>query len=205
MARTILLATHNKGKVREFNEILKPLDFDVISADSINIDMEKAEETSSTFRGNSLIKAVYAYQQSKGMYPVIADDSGLCVWGLGGFPGVQSARFNDNGDYSYPAKQKAIIKMLEGKDDKSASFFCVLTFIDAEGQPFQFVGEAKGKIADCPHDEGNGFGYDPIFLSDDLGKCFGQASAAEKDSVSHRGKAVSAFLDFFKQHIGKEE
>lgn len=201
--KTLLLATHNQGKVREFNTLLEPLGYKAIEADSLGIDMEKVEETSETFRGNSLIKAVYAYQQSKGEFPVLADDSGLCVWGLNGFPGVHSSRFSVDGDTSYLTKQNAILKMLEGKKDRSASFFCVLTFITKEGEPFQFVGEAKGEITDKILDSGKGFGYDPIFFSPALKKTFGQATTQEKDAVSHRGKATSAFLAFFSKIIKK--
>ena len=200
--KIILLASHNKGKVKEFNELLSPYGFKAVPADELGIDMEKAQETAPNFRGNSLIKATYAYQQSEGKYPVISDDSGLCVWGLNGFPGVHSARFNVDGDYSYKAKQLKIIDMLKDKEDKSASFFCVLTYIDENGEPHQFMGEAKGHIAKDIHDCGNGFGFDPIFFSDDLGKCFGEASSTEKDSISHRGKATKQFLDFFEKKLG---
>lgn len=195
-SKTILLASHNANKAREFTEMLSPLGYEVLTADKLGIDMDEVEETSSTFRGNSLIKAAYAYQKSNGRYPVVSDDSGLCVHGLDDFPGVMSARFNVDGDYSYPTKQKAIIEMLEGKEDRSASFFCVLTYIDEKGEPHQFMGEAKGEIATSIHDGGHGFGYDPIFMSKDLGKCFGEATEEEKDSISHRGKATRQFLDF---------
>lgn len=201
--KILLLATHNEGKVKEFNQLLKPFGYKAIPASSLNIDMEKAQETSETFRGNSLIKAVYAYQQSQGKYAVLADDSGLCVWGLDGFPGVHSARFNVNGDTSYVAKQTAIINMLKDKSDRSASFFCVLTFISKEGEPFQFIGEAKGNITKTIHDAGHGFGFDPVFLSDDLHKTFGEATMEEKDRVSHRGKATESFLAFFRNMIQK--
>ncbi len=83
--KIILLASHNKGKVKEFNELLSPYGFKAVPADELGIDMEKAQETAPNFRGNSLIKATYAYQQSEGKYPVISDDSGLCVWGLNVF------------------------------------------------------------------------------------------------------------------------
>lgn len=199
--KVILLATHNQAKVREFNEMLNPLGFKVIPSNELNIDMEKAKESAPNFNGNSLIKATYAYSEANGKCPVLADDSGLCVWALDGFPGVNSARFNVDGDYSYEAKQKAIIKMLENKEDRSASFFCVLTFIGTDGIAHQFIGEAKGKIATVIHDENHGFGYDPIFFSYDLNKCFGQATSEEKDSISHRGKATQLFLDFFAKYI----
>lgn len=198
--KTIVLASHNANKAREFNEMLTPLGYEVITADTLGIDMEKVEETAPNFRGNSLIKATYAYQMAKGKYAVIADDSGLCVHGLDDFPGVMSARFNVDGDYSYPSKQKAIIKMLEGKKDRSASFFCVITYIDVNGEPFQFMGEAKGVIAQEIHDGGHGFGYDPIFFSDDLKKCFEEATSEEKDSISHRGKATKQFVEFLNMH-----
>lgn len=78
----------------------------------------------------------------------------------------------------------------------------MLTYIDENGEPHQFMGEAKGHIAEEIHDCGNGFGFDPIFFSDDLEKCFGEASSTEKDSISHRGKATKQFLDFFEKKLG---
>lgn len=201
--KILLLATHNAGKAKEFDDLLKGTGYKAVLASERSIDMEGAEETAPSFRGNSLIKAVYAYRKSGGKLPVVADDSGLCVWGLGGFPGVLSARFSVDGDFSYEAKQKEILHRLEGKRDRSASFFCALTYIDREGQPFQFVGEAKGRIAEQIRDGGKGFGYDPIFWSDELGKTFGEATLQEKDEVSHRAKASKAFLEFFIEQSGR--
>lgn len=193
--KTILFATHNHGKALEMNAMLAPLGFRVITADKLGLDMSQAKETADTFKGNSLIKARYAYRMIRGAYPVLADDSGICFTGLGGFPGVHSARWTVDGDSSYLAKNNKILEFLKGNPDRGALFECVLTLIDDKGEHI-FSGECRGRVADRPSQAKNGFGYDPIFFCPEIGKTFADATTQEKDGVSHRGKAVKLLLDY---------
>ena len=122
--------------------------------------------------------------------PTIADDSGLCVDALGGAPGVFSARYSGGTDADNNAK---LLRELSGKTDRSAHFACCIVYYDGvrviDGQ-----GATYGKITERADGVG-GFGYDPIFLSDDLGKTFGAATESEKNSVSHRARALAALVD----------
>lgn len=198
-AKTVVLASHNHGKALEYEALLAPFGFKVATADAFGIDMEKAEETAETFGGNAKIKAEYAYKQLKGKYRVLADDSGICFWGLNGFPGVHSARWEPDGQKDYRYKNQKVIELLKDKKDKTCSFFCAICFIDEKGAHV-FEGRADGTVPSEPHaKEGCGFGYDPIFFSPEIGKTFGEAGLEEKDRVSHRGHAVQQMLNYLKQ------
>lgn len=198
--KIIVLASHNKGKAREYEALLSPFGFRVMTADSFGIDMEKAKETSDTFEGNSLIKATYAYKSLGGAYPVLSDDSGICFWGLGGFPGVTSARWEPDGHSEYSYKNQKIIEMLKDNPDRTCSFFCAITYIDEKGT-HRFQGKSDGIVPERPGEKpGMGFGYDPIFFSPELGKTYGEATLDEKDAVSHRGRATRLFLEYIEKN-----
>lgn len=197
LKRTIMLASSNKGKAKEYEAILAPLGYRVITMDTLGVSMDGAKETSSTFEGNSLIKAVYAYKLIRGAYPVLADDSGISFDGLDGFPGVHSARWNVHGDSSYKTKNAEILKMLKDNPNRACEFTCVITFIDDKGQ-HQFKGELKGVCAQSPRQVGdNGFGYDPIFEVSS-GKTLAEMTLAEKDAISHRGQACQKLIAYLK-------
>ena len=194
--RTFVIATGNENKVKEFYRMLSPLGYDVKSIKDLNIEIE-AEETGTTFEENSLIKARDIASKLGKEFVVIADDSGLEIKALGGFPGIYSSRFMEG----RPCNEKCleIIKRLEGKDDRTANFTSAISLINYVEEDKVFVGKTFGKI-DTKIEGENGFGYDPIFVSDDLGKSFGLCTLDEKNTVSHRGRALKALLDFIKSN-----
>jgi len=186
----IVIATGNANKVIEYKEILEPLGFKLTSMKDENIVVD-IDENGTTFEENSMIKArAVATATSK---IVIADDSGLCIDALDGFPGIKSARFME--DKPYSEKHKAILEMLKDKENKSASFVCAISVI-IEGKEHQFVGKCYGTIVE-PKSKGKGFGYDPIFLPNDEKQTFGEMDEEKKNAISHRGNASKLLIDFF--------
>lgn len=184
---TIVLASNNKHKIKEFKEIYK--DAQILSLLDIGY-IDDIEETGSSFLENALIKAksVYEFIKAKGYdYPVIADDSGLEVNALHGEPGVYSARYA--ADHNDKANRDLIIEKLKDIEDRSANFTCCLVKYYGYNEYIYSIGKTYGTIID--HELGDTtFGYDCIFLSDDLNKTFGQATNEEKNSVSHRYRAI---------------
>ncbi len=181
--KKIVIASNNKGKIREFRQILK--DYDVLSLADCNINVD-VEETGKTFEENALIKAKAIYEIIK--VPVISDDSGLVVNSLGGAPGVYSARYAGE-EHNDEANNALLLKNLQDKSDRSAKFVSAVVYYDGE-KTLVGNGEVKGYI--LQEKQGNaGFGYDPLFFSTELNKCFGEATAEEKNSVSHRFRAIS--------------
>ena len=192
MMKKIIIATHNKGKLKEFEQIFKGR-FEVCSLPYNGFDGE-AEETGETFYENALLKAKYVYENTGEL--TIADDSGLCVSALGGAPGVYSARYGGE-NATQKDKNKMIIDALAEKEDRSAKFVCALVLYGESGVIATGMGEVKGSI--LFNEDGNGgFGYDPIFYSDELAKSFGSASESEKNSVSHRARAIQNLLNNIK-------
>lgn len=181
----LILATNNKGKVREYKEILEPLGFCVTSQGEAGINIE-AEETGKTFSENAYIKAKAIYDIKKTY--VLADDSGLVVDALDGRPGVYSAR------YAEPGKRcDKILSELEGVsfEKRTARFLCSICLIKPNGDVLSVEGRCEGRIGYGKKGE-NGFGYDPIFLFGD--KTLAEMTDDEKNSVSHRGNAVKALI-----------
>lgn len=188
--KSLLIATQNAGKVREFQKLLSPV-FSCRSADSVS---PTVIEDGKTYQENALKKAQAFYQVYQ--TPVLADDSGLEVDPLNGAPGIFSARYGSP-DFSWKERFEYLYQQLKGTpvEQWSARFRCVLCYFDGKTQPFFFEGTCEGRIEPQPRG-GEGFGYDPLFFSFDLKKGFGEASEAEKALVSHRGRAVQAFLDW---------
>lgn len=180
--KKFILASGNKGKLAEFRAMLG----DVISPKDLGINLD-VEETSDTFYDNALIKARALYELTK--LPALADDSGLCVDALGGAPGVFSARYSGGDDKDNNNK---LLDALKGATDRSAHFECCIVYFDGK-DIISATGRTYGVIADSLRG-GGGFGYDPLFISDDLGKTFGEASEDEKNRVSHRARALSALV-----------
>lgn len=197
--KDVVIATHNQGKVAEFKRMLEPLGFTVVSIGDLGLKIE-AEETGTTFEENSLIKAHDIGDRLRDKI-VIADDSGLEIHALGGFPGIHSARFMEGSPYS--EKMKALQGMLQGKADRSANYTAAISLVNFDGKDHVFVGKTEGLILDSCLGQ-NGFGYDPFFYSPALKKTFGQATAAEKDSVSHRAKALKACEDYIKSALERQ-
>lgn len=196
----IIAATKNQGKIREIGKIFGDLGIDVISAHDAGIDVD-VEETGSSFIENSLIKA-----RSIALFcsdVVLADDSGLCVEALGGRPGIHSARYAGEGATD-EEKINKLLSELEGAEDRSAKFVASVAVVFPDGKEFTAMGEVKGHILKEPVGE-NGFGYDPVFFCDELGKGFAVASDDEKNSVSHRGRALNAMYDKIKNFLNTQE
>ncbi len=193
MEKKIVFASHNPDKAREVREMLSPLGFDVLTLSDVNLKQTK-EETADTFEGNSRIKAEDIASQCD--YAVLSDDSGLSIEGLGGFPGVHSARFMEGRHYL--EKNKAILEKMEGMTNRKAAFVTAMTYISPDRTIEKtFVGRDEGVIIDeLPTGEQHGFGYDPIFYSFALKKTYGASSDDEKNAVSHRGRALKQVVSF---------
>ncbi len=186
-----VIATNNEHKLQEFKEIFAPYPVKILSLNDLNIKVNP-EETGTTFKENSLIKAQAVIPFTNKI--IIADDSGLEIDALDGFPGIHSSRFMKNKPYI--EKFQSIFKMLENKK-RDAQFHCVLTVLNLQKEPLFFEGIVRGKIASSPSGL-SGFGYDPIFIPEHHYQAFAQLTKEEKDSISHRGLALKSFLTFLK-------
>lgn len=190
--KTIVLASGNKHKVAEIGAMLD--EYKVLSLSDIGFASD-IDETGNTCEENAKIKTetILKFCAEKGLnYPVISDDSGLFVNALGGEPGVHSARYAE--DHNDEANRQKILGGLEGKTDRSAYYECVICYGDKNGFEF-FSGKTFGQIT-TKKIGSESFCYDCIFYSDDLEKTFGEATEEEKDSVSHRGRAVMKLKEF---------
>ena len=184
--KKIVLASNNVHKVKEIKEILS--DYDILTLNDISF-YDDIVEDGETFLDNALIKAkaISKYIKEKGLnYDVIADDSGLCCNGLDGDPGVYSARYAGNHDDK--ANRNKIIEELKDKD-KSAYFVCCMVLYHPDDTYSSYEGTTSGIIISEERGKTD-FGYDCIFLSDDLGVTFGEASDEDKNNVSHRKRAL---------------
>ena len=188
--KDIMIATSNKGKVREYKSLLEPLGYAV--HDLSELDPIEIDENGSTFQENALIKAKSI--QGKCNMTVIADDSGLEIDALNKEPGIHSARYLEGHDYSY--KNKVLLERMKDKTDRTARFVCAIALCDETGDHL-FTGVMEGKINDQAAGD-NGFGYDPIFLVEQFGKTSAQLTMEQKNSVSHRGIATRELLAYLK-------
>lgn len=193
MSEKIILASNNKGKIREIGEMLSPLGYDVVSMKDEGIDIE-IEENGTTFQENAAIKARMIFNMTK--CSVIADDSGLMVDFLNGAPGVHSHRYAGENADDNDRIEKLLSEMSEaGENERNAAFVCVMCYIDKSGKE-QFVkGECKGTIGYEKKGE-NGFGYDPVFMYGE--KSFAEISIDEKNKISHRAKALKLLCELLK-------
>ncbi|HEY2714217.1 MAG TPA: RdgB/HAM1 family non-canonical purine NTP pyrophosphatase [Chthoniobacterales bacterium] len=193
--RHLLLASRNAHKTREFRQMLGP-DFSVSDL-SRHPEISEVEETGNSFEENARLKASAVSEKIPGL--IVADDSGLEVDSLGGKPGVRSARYAGEaaGDVANRAKLLQALAALPLSVSRQARFRCVLVLAMAGKMIATFEGVVEGRIA--RQEEGSaGFGYDPIFLPNELSRTFAQLSAEQKNSISHRGIAVAqlrAFLE----------
>jgi len=189
----IILATNNKHKLKEVREILSPHKIVVYGLSDLNIKLPEVEENGTTYYENALIKAKAV--QAFTTMPIIADDSGLEITALNNEPGLHSARYAESlGGHDNAIKE--ILKRLEDKEDRSARFVCDIVLLNTDSKPLLFEGIAKGKIAKEKMGEG-GFGYDPVFISDETGECFALMQD-NKNTVSHRAKALKKLLTYLK-------
>ena len=195
----IIVATKNQGKIKEIKRIFKDIDVEVITQEEAGISID-VEETGDTFEKNALIKARAVSLLCDDI--VMADDSGLCVDALDGRPGVYSARYAGEGATDSEKIQKLLSEM-ENIEDRRAKFVCSMALILPDGREFTESGEVCGEIMTEPHGEG-GFGYDPVFYATELGKSFAIASQDEKNSVSHRSRALNAIYKVLCQALAEQ-
>jgi XTP/dITP diphosphohydrolase len=191
MSRTLVLASNNAGKLKEFGHLLAQIDFDVRPQGEFGV--PEAEEPYLTFVENALAKARHAARLTG--LPALADDSGVCVNALGGAPGVLSARYAGE-PKSDAANNRKLVADLASHADKSAYYYCVLVFVRHADDPQPVIADGRwnGLIIDEPRGAG-GFGYDPYFLLPEQNKTAAEFTAAEKNAVSHRGQALRALVE----------
>jgi len=191
----ILVATRSEGKQREARRLLGGAGIEALFPDDVGVTENQAEdalELGDSFEANARSKAEYFARRSG--LPTVADDSGLEVFALGGLPGVRSKRWaavTAGGVDLGQANNAELLRRLAGAPAarRRARYRCVLAYLPAPAAaPELFEGSCGGAILEAPSGS-SGFGYDPLFLSDELGKSFGDATEAEKDAVSHRGQA----------------
>lgn len=187
----LVVASHNRGKLREIEELLAPFGFAVKGAAELRL--AEPEETGLTFEDNAILKARVAAQTS-GM-TALADDSGLSVAALGGAPGIHSARWaGESKDFS--AAMARVERELKERcmADFSAKFVCVLALAAPTGETETFRGEVEGHLVFPPRG-GKGFGYDPIFVANGMTKTFAEIEPAAKHAMSHRAHAFAKLVN----------
>ena len=190
----VLVATSNRGKISEISQILFDTGITIITPQDAGLNLD-VEENGKTFEENARFKAL-AWQGASG-YPTLADDSGLCVDALDGRPGVHTARFagpnaSDRENY------ELLLRLMEGKEDRRAHFMCVVALAISKDRVITATGRCDGFILHDPIGEG-GFGYDPIFLDPETGKSFAQLANDEKNTLSHRSRALGALKQKLKE------
>lgn len=194
MSQKIVIASNNKGKLREISQILAPLGIEAHPQGDFGV--PECPEPHVTFVENCIAKARHASAHTG--LPALADDSGICVSALNGAPGVYSARYAGEPKSDQRNNEK-LIAALQGVADRRAHYYCVMVFVRYadDPQPIICEGEWHGEIIDTPRGEG-GFGYDPYFLLPQFGKTGAELSAEEKNGISHRGIALRALVERLK-------
>lgn len=189
----LLLATRNKGKIREQVEVMAPSGIDVVGLDDWP-DLEAPEEPGPTFLANAIVKALY-YHRATGL-PAVGEDSGLEVDALDKAPGIYSARWMGE-DTPYDVKNHKLLQKLQGlpAEKRTARYVCAVALADQDEIVFKAVETVEGQIAESPRGEG-GFGYDPVFYYPPFDKTLAEATSKEKNRVSHRGKAMARLREF---------
>jgi XTP/dITP diphosphohydrolase len=183
---TVVLATRNPGKAREFRALLSAGGLTVFDLAAAGVPAAEIEETGATFAENARLKALAVSRTID--LPVLADDSGLEVAALGGRPGVHSARYAGAGATDRDRIEKLLAE-LGPAPDRSARFVCALALAQGGAVVAEVEGECRGEIARRPQGSG-GFGYDPLFRIPELGRTFAELTAEEKNRWSHRERAV---------------
>ena len=187
----LILASNNANKLREFRELVKGLDIEILSQREAGCDFE-VEETGTTFEENAYLKA-YAVTEATHC-AAVADDSGLCVDALNGEPGVYSARYGLGHAASDRERYEYLLKKLEGVENRTARFVCCICCTLPDGHVIRSRGECEGEIMQDAKGS-NGFGYDPVFHPLCTEKRMAELTPEEKNAISHRGKALRAFIE----------
>ena len=193
----VVLASKNPHKLQEISKITEKFDMELVLQSELGIDLD-VEENGTTFEENSLIKAK-AVMEATGL-PALADDSGIMVDALGGEPGIYSARYGFDESLDDHGRMMLLLKNTEHVPDgqRQAKFVCVITFITPDGKTIQARGEVHGQLTREPKGE-NGFGYDPIFYYPPAGCTTAELPSAEKNEISHRGRALHGFYEKLKE------
>lgn len=191
----LVLASQNKGKLKEMQAILGELGIEVVLQSELGLAVD-VEETGTTFAENATLKAK-AVMEASGL-PAIADDSGLCVDWLQGAPGIYSARYG--GVDSDEERNQLLLSNMKGALDRSAHFHADIVCCFPNGDILNTTGDIFGTIAYAPNGEG-GFGYDPIFFVPSLRKTLAQVPAEDKNAISHRGNALRAMAVKLKEYM----
>ncbi|MCP4456483.1 MAG: RdgB/HAM1 family non-canonical purine NTP pyrophosphatase [Cytophagales bacterium] len=186
----ICFASHNENKLREIQQII-PAGFELVGLDQLGV-IEEIPETGNTLEENSEQKAVFVFRKFE--IPVFADDTGLEVKFLKGQPGVYSARYA-GAQRNSEDNMNLLLENLRDATDRSACFKSVITYINAKGNVFQFVGKMEGEIIEEKKGKG-GFGYDPIFKPTSYNQTFAEMSSSDKNEISHRARAFRKFIDY---------
>jgi len=198
----IVLASHNQKKIKELREILAGYipDVEILSLDDVGL-TEEIEESGTTFAENAFIKAHAAATSG---YIGVGDDSGLEVYALDRAPGIYSARYSgEHGDDE--ANNRLLLHNLANKQDRSGAFVCCIACVFPEDltRGYYFEGRTEGEIINEYRGDG-GFGYDPLFYYPPMDKTYAEMTAEQKNSISHRGKAMKLLVDFLVQHTNKD-
>ena len=187
---TLVFATNNQHKIDEAQDIVKGK-LKLISLKEAGVDID-VDETETTFRGNAWLKAQAVWELTG--LPCVADDSGLCVEALGGEPGVYSSRYAGEAG-NHKKNNEKLLKEMEGKSDRRAFFTTVLCLVGLDDTPIYIEGRVNGVILREIQGR-DGFGYDPLFCPDGDNRSFAEMSAAEKNAMSHRGRAFQSLMEY---------
>ncbi|MGF1649408.1 MAG: RdgB/HAM1 family non-canonical purine NTP pyrophosphatase [Hyphomicrobiaceae bacterium] len=190
--QTLVVASHNPGKVREIEDLVAPFGLSAVSAGTLGL--PEPDETETTFTGNAILKAVAAARASG--HPALSDDSGLEVEALGGAPGIYSARWagpeKDFGKAMAKVAAELTVRHAWTHPGPRANFTCALCIAFPDGTHDVFEGRVFGRLVWPPRGS-RGFGYDPMFVADGYDRTFGEIETAEKHAVSHRAQAFALF------------
>ncbi len=194
MLKKLVIASNNEGKLREIQQLLAPLNIEVMPQSVFNI--TEAEEPHCTFIENALAKARHASLHSS--LPALADDSGICVDALQGNPGVHSARYGGE-PKSDEKNNQTLLNALENETNRAAYYYCAIVLVRSHDDPQPLIAEGiwKGEILIAARGNG-GFGYDPLFLDVKLGKTGAELSPQYKNQISHRGQALQHLIEKMK-------
>lgn len=188
---TVVIASHNSGKIVEFKTLLSKYNFKIITSKDLNV--KDVVENGKTFEENSILKVKSILNQKI----VIGDDSGLCVHGLNNMPGIFSARYAKKSGGWYEAMEKIYKDLVKKSDNFAAKFVCSLSIRFEEDKIFSYQGEVDGKITWPPRGK-NGFGYDPFFIPFSYDKTFAEMNHSEKILIDHRSVALKKLI---KSHL----
>ena len=190
----IVLATNNKHKLKEVREILTPEGIIVYGLSDLGLKPEEVDENGTTYFENALIKAKSV--QKLTTMPIIADDSGIEISALDWQPGIHSARFAE-AHGGYDKTFEYILNTIKDKNDRKARFVCDIVLVNVDNKPLLFEGIVDGRIAETPFGE-SGFGYDPIFICDDMGITYAEMFSKDKNIYSHRARALKKLITYLK-------